>query len=335
MVGVPGNAWGVAESADGEWLFTALNHDLAVLRAGAAGPRLVDQLPLAGDPAGIALSHDGRHLLVADDAGATVIDAAQAETNASGAILGSLTAPGGRGAAEVAITPDDRLAFVSLELSNTVAVFSLADALARGFVAGDYLGEIALGQAPVGLAVSPDGHWLYATSETAPAGAGIPAGDGSLSVVDISRAGPRSPGRLIATVDAGCSPVRVASSSDGRTIWVTARGSNALLAYTAGLLVPGSPGALIARVPVGSEPVGVALVDGDRRVGRRRLQPFGAWRCRQSRARRRCRRTRSQARPAGLSGGGRVPARHRARGSGNPHPRQQLRLGTARSRRSR
>jgi hypothetical protein len=41
----------------------------------------------------------------------------------------------------------------------------LVSAVSRGFGSADYVGSIPLGQAAVGLAVSPDGRWLYATSQ--------------------------------------------------------------------------------------------------------------------------------------------------------------------------
>jgi DNA-binding beta-propeller fold protein YncE len=69
------------------------------------------------------------------------------------------------GAIEVATSRDGRYAFVTLEYDQRAAVFNLADAVSRGFGSADYVGSIPLGQAAVGLAVSPDGRWLYATSE--------------------------------------------------------------------------------------------------------------------------------------------------------------------------
>ena len=69
---------------------------------------------------------------------------------------------------------------MTLEYDQRAAVFNLADAVSRGFGSADYVGSIPLGQAAVGLAVSPDGRWLYATSEVAapaqhPAGIRVPA----------------------------------------------------------------------------------------------------------------------------------------------------------------
>lgn len=59
-------------------------------------------------------------------------------------------------------------------------------------------------------------------------------------------------------------PLRVAVSPDGRTAWVTALQSNALLAFSTANLQADPSKALKAVVRVGPEPVGLLLVDGDR-----------------------------------------------------------------------
>ena len=56
-------------------------------------------------------------------AGAAVIDTSRAEQGRPGAVLGTLSAPGGSGATEVAGSLDDRFAFVSLGDSAELAVF--------------------------------------------------------------------------------------------------------------------------------------------------------------------------------------------------------------------
>jgi DNA-binding beta-propeller fold protein YncE len=115
------------------------------------------------------------------------------------------------------------------------------------------------------MAVSPNGRWLYATSELA---AGLPASasGGTLSVISVAEA-ERDPARaVLATIPAGCSPVRVIVSADGRVVWVTARESNELLAFSAAKLLDDPAHALLASVPVGSLPVGLALVAGGRQV---------------------------------------------------------------------
>ena len=61
-------------------------------------------------------------------------------------------------------------------------------------------------------------------------------------------------------------PSRVAVSGDGKTVWLTARGSNALLGFSASLLRTDPDHALIADVPVGQTPIGVTLVNGGSRA---------------------------------------------------------------------
>ena len=211
---------------------------------------------------------------MASDSGAVVFSTARAGQASPRAMLGSLQRPAGSGqraagpfgagAIEVAVSANGRLAFVSLEDSAQIAVFSLQRALAHGFGPADYLGSIPTGLAPVGLAVSPDSRWLYATSQVARGGAG--GGLGSLSVISVRRAATDPAHAVVSTVAAGCQPVRVITSAGGQVVWVTARGSNALLGFSAGRLRTSPSRALLARVQVGTAPVGLALVDGGRRI---------------------------------------------------------------------
>ena len=155
-------------------------------------------------------------------------------------------------------------AFVTLEDTGDMAVFDLAEALSRGFGPQDIVGTVPLGEAPVGMAVSPDGHWIYATSEGAPGLRG--AGDGTLSVINLAKAETDPDHAVAATVIAGCSPVRVIAAPNGQTVWVTARGSNTLLGFSSSALIANPSRALVARVQVGEAPVGLAIVRNDTRI---------------------------------------------------------------------
>ena len=275
MASVAGNPFGVAVSPDGRWTFAALSSAgaVGVFRnedpGAPAAVRTVAVVP--GQPLGEVLTRDGRYLLAADAlGGATVIDASRAEQGRPGAVLGTLSAPGGSGAIEVAVSPDGRFAFVSLEGSAELAVFSLQQALVHGFSPSDFVGTIPVGEAPVGLAVSPDGRWLYATSEiereATPSGGPRLGSPGTLTVISLRRAETDPAGSVMSTVTAGCSPVRVIVSGDGHVIWVTARGSDFLLGFSAARLLSDPARALIARVRVGAAPVGLALVDNGTRI---------------------------------------------------------------------
>ncbi len=151
-------------------------------------------------------------------------------------------------------------------------VFNLDTALASGFRHSGYVGAIPLGKAVVGMAVSPNGRWLYATSELAAsarptAGSARPLGtDGTVSVIDLARAETKPHASVVSNTLAGCGTVRVAVSPDGRVVWVTARESDALLAFSAAALVSDPKHALLARVRIGEAPVGVAVVDDGARI---------------------------------------------------------------------
>lgn len=316
-VATGGSPFGIAATPDGRRAFAvteggpgpaaASSVEVLKLSTGpgtAAAPRVtkVRSIPLTttpgtaglpaglGAPAGAAMTPDGKYLVVAEGSGVEVLSTARAETGATGAVLGSLTAPSrpGRpnravgGAIEVAVSTDSRFVVVTLENEAEAAVFNLAAALAHGFGAADYVGAIPLGQAPVGLAVSPDGRWLYATSEGAapgqhPVGLARPGSNGcgahvpgtalneppgTLTVVDLRRAETDPAHAVTAVVQAGYQPVRVVTSAGGTQVWVTARASDAVLCFAAARLAADPKQALVAVVRVGSEPVGLAPVRG-------------------------------------------------------------------------
>jgi DNA-binding beta-propeller fold protein YncE len=286
---VPGSPFGVAVTADGRWSFVSLMPSgsrgaaLGVFAGpGSAGPRLVRQIPVSGQPLGVTLTPDGRYLLAANGNGASVISVQAAEQGNRNPVLGTLTSGGGTGtlaggAIEVATSRDGRFAFVSLEGSGKIAVFNLSQALASHFHAAGFVGDVPAGIAPVGLAVSPDGGWLYSTSElrsfselrrAAHRGPRnlVLGGQGTLAGISVHKAETDPAHAIVSTVTAGCSPVRVITSAGGGTVWVTARGSDMLLGFSASRLRGDAAHALVARVQVGEAPVGLALVDGGRRI---------------------------------------------------------------------
>lgn len=276
MTQVPAAPFGVITSPDGRWVFVSDSRGVTVLRAGAASPAVVRSVPLPGGQGlGEALTPGGRYLLVAATSGTAVLDVARLESGSGQAVAGSLPAPGG--AIEVATSADGRFVFTSREYADAVEVSDLARALSAGFrTRGVTAGWVPAGLEPVGEAVSPDGHWLYLTSE-ARASARTPRhplsdsrcpGDpdslpGVVQAISIAAAEHHPSSAVRVTADAGASPVRVVLSPGGKVAWVTARGSNALLGYATSRLTTGRP-PLIADVRVGSAPVGVILVDGGR-----------------------------------------------------------------------
>jgi DNA-binding beta-propeller fold protein YncE len=270
MTAVADDPFGIVVTPDGKWAFASLATSVEVLRIGrslAAVPVRNVALPAAAEAEGVlgeALTSDGRYLLLAAGSGAVVVSTARLERGGPDPVVGTLTDPlGGFGAIEVALSPGDRFAFVTQEDSDRMAVFNLARALAHGFGAKDFVGDVPLGLAPVGMAVSPDGRWLYATSEVALP----PTGEtGTLSVISLARAETDPAKSVVATVHAGCNPVRVITSANGSEVWVTARASDDLLAFSAARLRTDPGRALTAIVRVGEAPVGLALVRNGSRI---------------------------------------------------------------------
>lgn len=323
MTRAGGHPFGVAATPDGRWAFVtvpAAGRDGSAVqvwrltgrngrngrdgRDGRNGPTLIRSIPVPGLPLGATITPDGRYLLAADGHGAVVISVARAEAGTADAVVGQLAAPAGPGgfippigsaparrisglpgsAIEVAVSPAGRFAFVTLEYANLIAVFNLAAAVRSGFGGTDYVGAIPLGQTVVGMAVAPDGHWLYATSEVAAPGqhvaglagparaASARAADcpgtlpgerpGTLSVISLRRAETDPAGSVLATVRAGYQPVRVITTDGGTWLWVTARASDDLLCFSAARLTRDPARALVAIVRVGEAPVGLAAVRG-------------------------------------------------------------------------
>jgi DNA-binding beta-propeller fold protein YncE len=89
---------------------------------------------------------------------------------------------------------------------------------------------------------------------------------GAVLVVDVERAKSNPESSVIASVQAGCDPVRLALSPDGSTAYVTARADNSLLAFDTRKMTQKSPDPLIGLVRVGAAPVGVATIDDGKKL---------------------------------------------------------------------
>ena len=262
-VALAGKPFGVSVSADGRYSFVSLGNSVAMLSNGSGhAPVLMRTIPVDGAQKGQAVTGNG-YLLATAGSGAAVISIADAEQGIANPVVGTLTSPHGKGAVEVAVSPDDRFVFVTLQSSDNMAVFDLREALANGFGSSDFVGYVSFKAQPVGIAESPDGRWIYVTGEQ-PGNSNNP-GEGQLSLISMRGAETKPASALFRQVAAGCNPARVIIS--GNDVWVTARQSNSLLCFSAAALA-GKSGAraLIARVAVGANPLGLALVKGGTRI---------------------------------------------------------------------
>ena len=175
------------------------------------------------------------------------------------------------------MSPDDKFAFVSLENWASIAVYNLQRALARGFGAARSRRHDP-GRRRPGGAGGVAGRPVAVRDQRGRArGSGQRhRPQGTLTVIDLRRAETDPAASVVATVDAGCSPVRVITSADGSVVWVTARGSDRLLGFSAARLRTDPARSLIASVEVGEAPVGLALVDGGSRIVVADSNRFGA-----------------------------------------------------------
>ena len=266
-----GFPFSIVPSRDGKAVFVITDTSLKVYKTGHGGTLTPAgwQYPVGGNP-GVAtsaiLTPDGKYVLVAANNGIQVVDAGAAESGASSINVGQLTVPGLSKDSRpigVAVTPDGKFAFVSLQFANQVGVFDLAKALSSHDFSSDYLGSLNVGTQPVGLTVSPDGQTLYATNfvQDSP----VP---GELSVIDVAKATTKGQQQsaIVAQVQAGCHPARVVLTGDGKTAWVTARQSNVVLGFSTSLLRTHPAKALRAKVQVGQWPIGIALVNNESRL---------------------------------------------------------------------
>jgi DNA-binding beta-propeller fold protein YncE len=282
IVRLPGDPYGAIPSPDGRWLFVSIGRTptrggVAVLKRNAGHIQLARVVPVTPEPAEMALTHDGRLLIAAADTRVVFLDVARATAGAGDPLLGSIDLHGSKvGSFSLNVTPDDKLLFVSEEWAAVIAVIDLDRARKTGYRNDAILGTIPVGVRPFGLAFSPDGKWLYTTSEEAapewswPAectreGGGNPEivdPQGAVVVVDVEKAR-RSPAEaVVARVPAACTPVRAAISAEGDRLFVTARNSNAVVVFDAAKLPSDGSHARIALLPVGQSPTPMAVVDG-------------------------------------------------------------------------
>lgn len=277
-VAVPAHPFGLAYAHQKDRAFVALNTSLGVFDTSALSPSLIHEIPLPAaalsfnGATGIGITHDGRYVLVTTFSTTLIIvDAARAVTGSLDAVVGVLngTAAAGSSGIEVTVTQDGQYAFVSQEDGSpqtdgrgNVEVFKLDGPTANGSFSGTPTGYLTLGVAVVGTALSPDGSLLYATSEMS----SNTTGEGTISVIDVEKLKTDPSNAVISSVTAGCGAVRVIVSQDGQRVWLTARESNALLAFDAAKLISNPTDALLASVQVGTAPVGLTFARNDTRI---------------------------------------------------------------------
>jgi DNA-binding beta-propeller fold protein YncE len=285
LVSLPGSAFQALPSRDGAWIFVSLSEPdggrpgVLVFLRGAGAPVLVRRLDLDDAPAGMVVTHDGKLLVVTAGDHVYFIDVDRLVHGHAAPLVGTVEEEGRRNLVRIYanVSADDRLLFVSDERARTITVYDLQRARRDGHSAAAILGQVPVGNAPIDLAFSPDGKWLYTTSQWMPDWPSMCGAEESLAsapdhpegaiiVVDVARASSDPAGSVVATVPAGCNPVRLVLSPRGDVAYVSARGQDAVLAFDTHKLLADPGHARLATIPVGSSPVGLTVIDGGRRV---------------------------------------------------------------------
>lgn len=299
---LPSMPYGIAPAADGNFVFVGVATGVAVIERSDAVYRLARVIPLPRSVYGIALTHDGRLLAAAAQdstvAGVYFLDVSGVSTRGASAVnvLGFFSDGGQTGAVNVSITANDRWLFVCDESFGQLTVVDLDRVRAGGLGPASITGSIRLRGAPTATVFSPDGVWAYTTIEIVSQSLGWPTDcplegqlgtrapvnpQGAVVVLNVALAttNPAAAAPLASQfVPAGCSPVRLAISPDGGTVYVTARNSNAVFALDTAKFGSDPIHAIIGSAPVGVAPVPVAVIDGGNAIvagnSNRFFQPF-------------------------------------------------------------
>jgi DNA-binding beta-propeller fold protein YncE len=213
-------------------------------------------------PRGIAVTADGHHLIVADSSGGLLVLSAERVRSGAGDGVVERIRGAGSGTMELAIEPAGRFVLATDEESASLSVFDFGTTLsAPGQTpSGHLVGATPLPPDPVGIDCAPGGRHVFVTSQSGSRSGGV------LSTLALDEVCSDPPRAAVRSEPAGAGPVRVVVGPDGATAWVTARGSNALLAFDVESLLGGRGRALRAVVAVGTAPVGVACLPGQPRV---------------------------------------------------------------------
>ncbi len=267
-----GAPFAVVPSADSHHLYVTVSRVGSVGHPGLGSYALGDHLtqdgfvPLDDQPVGAALSHDGRFLAVAATSSLYLLkvdDLAKGKA----AILWKIATDSSIGAA---FSLDDHILFVPEERKADIDVIVLGD---HADLRPDRakIGAIPTGDASISVVPSPDGRYLYATSQVGPAamhGKGKCTGEqddsgrrpeGAILTIDMAKVETDPRHSVLAAAPAGCTTVRLALSKDGRSAYATARRGNEVLFFDTQKLLDSPDNAITGSVAVDGSPVGVAL----------------------------------------------------------------------------
>ena len=236
--GSAGSPWDLAINPDGKYLYLTNERS----RDGAGGlsafslsngvPNPLPGSPFAtgaaGAPSGLAISPDGKYLYVANRGSGNGVGGLSAYSLQNGvptALPGSPYATGTAGGPwNVAVSPDGEYLYVTNDGSGNgvggLSAYSLRDGVPTELLGSPY--ETSSTGGPLGVAISPDGQYLYVTND----GNGNLKGVGGLSVYWLSDGVPIAFSNSPYATGPRGSPLDMAISPNGKYLYVTNNGSS-------------------------------------------------------------------------------------------------------------
>ncbi len=217
----------------------------------AAGDRLSPLTPatvFAGaEPAGVAVTLDGKSVYVTDFLGYSVSQFSVDPVTGALSPKTPATVPAGAGPEAVAVTPDGKSAYVTNANDGTVSQYNVGPV--SGALSPKTPASVGTARFANAVAVTPDGKSAYVTNENG----------GTVSQYTINPAtGALSP-KAPATVATGTLVFGIAVTPDGKSAYITNLDDDAVAQYSidpvTGALSPKTPATVVA----GGGPNGVAV----------------------------------------------------------------------------
>ncbi|HKG50310.1 MAG TPA: YncE family protein, partial [Actinomycetales bacterium] len=204
--------------------------DSFVYRIDVASLRITQLIRVGAVPKFLAVSPDGRRLLVSNwcSYSVSVVDTATGKQIRQVGV--------GRYPRGIAVSPDSRYGYVAVMGSDRVARLDLSS------LDVDYLKGV--GSGPRHLLLSPEGRFLYATLN----------GDGRIAKLDLST------GRTVDRVHTGQQPRTMTMAPDGRTLYVVNYASSTVSAVRTSDLT------VVQTVPTAVHPIGISYDTGTNQV---------------------------------------------------------------------
>ncbi len=240
------------------YIVGALSFDVTVLNL--RSKQIEDAIPVGFVPTGLALTPDGKKLLVANSvkgAPSGIKDITIIST-VNRRVIGSVETPGTP--ADVAVTPDGKWAITTEPLGG-IPIWGVGRiALANGTVSiidlatETTLYTLDLGFMPVAIAVHPSGNYCYVANTIGDLDLGALTAQGVISVVDLSV----DPPAVVGTVNTGplSGPTDLLVTPDGSKLLVSLGALSKVVCFS--LADPANP-VIIGAANVGMAPMGLAI----------------------------------------------------------------------------